>query len=229
MNANNPDTAVTGVPSLEELRSSADPVEVRANPETRRIRWTLNGPLETAITVARDYWFDADEAPEPYYLGPTSGNDDDDDDAASGKKPTWHPFAQSPLTEPKVSSLRLYVEPLNDWDYHWMETHEGHTEPDAKHTYNPASVLYGPLPPGRDGGAQLQGDDDGEHLLMCCGEKRPLRYLGEGTRDVVIRPTTSRGDFVTIHDFISSVHPCTGQFHASFPHFWLFWESSGAS
>jgi hypothetical protein len=81
MITNNPDTAVTDgakvkgssapLPSLEERRGSADPVQVLANPETRRIRWTLNGPLVTAITVARNYWFDADEVPEPYYIGPT--------------------------------------------------------------------------------------------------------------------------------------------------------------
>jgi hypothetical protein len=209
MITNNPDIAVTDgdkpLPSLEELRGSMNPVEIRFNPETRRIRWTLDGPLETAITVARDYWVDADEVLEPYYLG--------------GEKPAWHPFAQSPLTEPKVSSLELSVEPLLDWDYHWMVTHEDHTEPDAKHTYNPASVLYGPLPPGGDKGVQLQGDDDGEHLLMCCGEKRPLLYLGNEATEVVIRPTTSGGDFVTIHDFISAVHPCVANIHYSSPCF----------
>jgi hypothetical protein len=209
MTNSNPDIAMTAVtdgdkplPSLEELRDSGGVEAVHSNPETRRIRWTLDGPLETAITVARDFWVDADEVPEPYYLG--------------GEKPAWHPFAHLPLTEPKVSSLELVVEPLLDWDYHWMVTHEDHTEPAAKHTYNPASVLYGPLPPEGDEGEQSQGDDDGEHLLMCCGEKRPLRYLGNGTMGVVISPTTSEGDFVTIHDFISAVHPCTANIHSSF-------------
>jgi hypothetical protein len=201
---NNPDTAVTDGDNPAALARRTPRLRglPAANPETRRIRWTLNGPLETAITVARDYWLDADEVPEPYYL--------------DREKPTWHPFAQSPLTETKVSSLQLSVGPLVDWDYYWMEIHEDHTEPDAKHTYNPASVLYGPLPPGGDGGAQLQGDDDGEHLLMCCGEKRPLRYLGTGASEVVIRPTVSGGDFVTIHDFISAAHPCMANIHPSF-------------
>lgn len=106
------------------------------NPKTRRIRWTLGGPLETAISVARDRYFDPDEVPEPYYQG--VGGDDG--------KPTWHPFAKAPFTKPKVSSLKLYIDPLDEWDYYWMETHEGHTDPDG--SYDPAQVLYGPLPSG---------------------------------------------------------------------------------
>lgn len=74
-----------------------------------------------------------------------------------------------------MSSLRLSVEPLNDWDYHWMERHEEHIEPDQKHIYDPTSVLYGLLPGrGGDGGEELEGDIDDEHLPMCCGERRPL-------------------------------------------------------
>ncbi|KAK4152638.1 hypothetical protein C8A00DRAFT_34668 [Chaetomidium leptoderma] len=160
MITNNPDTAVTErdaakdssapLPSFEERNSSAD--QVKLNPETRRIRWTLNGPLETAITV---------------------------------------------------SSLRLCVDPLDDWDYHWMEKHDQHTDLDEKHesVISDDDVFYGPLP-GADEGEKLDGGD--EHLLVCCGQKRPL---GKEAEEVVVKPTTGGGGFVTIHDFISTVHP----------------------
>ncbi|KAL2020071.1 hypothetical protein VTK56DRAFT_8875 [Thermocarpiscus australiensis] len=165
------DTAETTLPSYEEQDSPQN--RVLLNPKTRRIRWTLNGPLETAITVARDWFFDPDKVPEPYHQG--------------------HAFVQAPLTKPKVSSLKLYVETLDDWDHLWMEIHRDHTDPDA--TYDPANVVYGPLP-GVDE-AELRG---GKHLLVCCGLKRPW---GRETQ-LVVKAT---GNFVTIHDFISTVHP----------------------
>lgn len=51
---------------------------------------------------------------------------------------------------------------------------------------------------GTDEDAELDGG--GEHLMACCGQKRPL---GRGAREVVVKPTTGGGrGFVTIHDFI---------------------------
>jgi hypothetical protein len=93
-----------------------------------------------------------------------------------------------------------------------MVKHEEHTDPVQKHRHDPTSVLYGLLPGiSGDGGKKLEGDIDDEHLLMCCGEKRPL---GKGTRAIVITPTTRKGAFVTIHDFISAVHPCSSCFRS---------------
>lgn len=180
---NDPDTNSSApLPSYEERARVQDPVLVSA--DARCIRWTLNSPLEAAISVAGDYSFDPDEVPKPYYRSPY-GDD---------KEPTWHPFSQSPLTEPKVSSLRLHVDPLDDWDYYWMENHEGHTDPAG--TYDPAQVLYGPLV---DADEYEKRDGD-KHLLLCCGMER---RRGKKT-DVVVKAT---GNFVTIHDFISVVHP----------------------
>jgi hypothetical protein len=159
------------LPSYEEQDSPQN--RVLPNPKIQRIRWALNGSLETAITVARDRYFDPDEVPELYHEG--------------------HPLAQAPLTKPKVSSLELCVYPLDHWDYFWMEVHVGHTDPDA--TYDPADVLYGPLP-----GWDEAEPDGGKHLLECCGSKRPW---GRKT-ELVVKAT---GEFVTIHDFISTVHP----------------------
>jgi hypothetical protein len=202
MATNKPDAAVAEhdaaadnaapLPSFEERNHPADGVDLVA--ETRRIRWTLNGPLETAITISRDVYFDSDEGTEPYYLG----NDDNEE-------PKWHAFSQLPLTEPKVSSLRLCVDPLDHWDYHWMEKHDQHLFLDEKRAGNVPDdeVLFGPLPPeAADKDGYLDPGD--EHMLVCCREKRPL---GKEVK-VVIKPAAGEGrGFVTIHDFISTVHP----------------------
>lgn len=157
---------------------------MHCNPKLRGIRWTLNGPIETAITLARDWDFEPNEATEPYYQGLEKG------------KPIWHPIAKTSITKPKVSSLQLYVEPLDLWDYNWMEVHEGHTEPDEE--YDPAEVLYGPLPdPVKAEAAGLDGD---KQLLVCCGLKRPWE---RGTEFLV----KATGPYVTVHDFVSVVHP----------------------
>lgn len=54
----------------------------------------------------RDYAYDLDEILQSCYRR-LSGDDG---------KPTWHPFSQSRLNEPKASSMKLYIELLDDWD-----------------------------------------------------------------------------------------------------------------
>ncbi len=144
------------LPSFEEQDS---PQNNRGllNPKTRRIRWTLDGPLETAIAVARDFSFDPDEVPEPSYQG-VSGDD---------RKPTWHPFAQSPLTKLKVSSLKLSIDQLDDWDSFWMEVHEGYTDPDG--LYDSIRVLYRPMP----SVDETWRTEEDSYLFECCGLNRP--------------------------------------------------------
>lgn len=165
----------------EELRKWGQG-QTGISPDARRVRWTLNGPLETSIFIVQlGREFDPEEVPKPYYLGKEDDNEGN-----------WHPFSRSPLSEPKVSSVKLFVNPLDEWDYFWMVEHEEHTDPDAK--YDPAEVLYELVPEGPYAGEQK--------LLRCCGEDRPL---GKET-GFVVRGTCD-GGFVTIHDFLSVVHP----------------------
>ena len=177
---------------LEEyLRNNPRPERKLSNPEIRRFRWTLDGPLETSITIGRGRRFDPDEIREPYYQGVDEHG-----------KPIWHPFSQIPLVDGdsnRLSSLKLRVDPLDDWDYFWMENHDRHTEPDLD-IYDPADVLYGPIPDPVL--AEEYGGGD-RHLLKCCGGQN--RPLGKGT-NVVIVPAP-RAEFVTVHDFVSVVHP----------------------
>lgn len=192
-------------PLIDEQYNRAEPPNI--NPQTRRLRWSLNGPLKTAITIGRDYWYDTDEVTEPYYLGPVTNGESTEDEPRTTTTPSWHPISQLPLTDPKVPSVKLSVEPLDDWDYHWMEKHDRHAFPDEKISCNwpDEEVFFGPLP-GADEDPTLDGGGD-EHLLVCCSQKRPVGKGVEGK--VVVTPTVTEeqgGGFVSIHDFISTVH-----------------------
>ncbi|KAK0657075.1 hypothetical protein B0T16DRAFT_385681 [Cercophora newfieldiana] len=167
-------------PSYEDRLLARENVRLHLN-----TRWALNGPLESSISIASDYFIIHNKVLQPYFQGPRNCSES-----------AWHPLSQSPLSGPKVSSLQLGVEPLDEWDTNWMENHDCHTDPDG--TYDPAEVLYGPLPDANE----YEKQDEDHHLLLCCGEKRPW---GRSTPLIKIEATTE--DFVTIHDFISVAHP----------------------
>ncbi|OIW28651.1 hypothetical protein CONLIGDRAFT_389466 [Coniochaeta ligniaria NRRL 30616] len=175
------------LPSYEEQRRSAP---VLLSEEAQRIRWRLNGPLTTAITVMEHPRIDPGNAVfEPYYHG-LGGNGVE----------SWHPFSQSPYTTPKVSSVTIWVDPLDEWISHWLQQHQFHVR---EGDYNPATTRFGPLPgPGeeRDDVTSYE-EETGRRLEACCGSERPVN---KGTK-VVVRAAT--GGFLTIHDFLSTVHP----------------------
>ncbi len=147
------DTAATPFPSFEERWAVQDYTVL--TPHAYRIRWTLEGPLATSVSVMKQSLVDPDddEAPEPYYQGST-----------------WHPFSNSPLTDPPISSIRVHVNPLDEWDEYWMDKHRDHGA--------------GPL------------------ATVCCGTQRPV---GKAVVGPVV--TATARDFVTVHDFLSVVHP----------------------
>lgn len=73
--------------------------------EARRLFWNLQGPLASAISVlhiSRD-----EKIPrEPYAKQTSAGTE-------------LHPIAHTALTEPKVSSLSVVVQELEDWADDW--------------------------------------------------------------------------------------------------------------
>lgn len=90
---------------------------------------------------------------------------------------TWHPVSQEPVTKPKVSSITVEVRDLEWWQVDWEEYHREDDE-----------AVYGE-------------DEDGyDVLLECCDEKRPP----EPPKLVV---KASDKPYVTIHDYVSAVHP----------------------
>jgi hypothetical protein len=114
---------------------------------------------------------------------------------------TWHAISQSPLTEPKVSSITVQVYELEMWEEQWLDMHRNHSEPDGGEE-NWEGVLWGELSD-YDKEEDEEGEGEGAgHLLICCGEKRPRRKAVS----VVVKPAASHG-FVTIHDYLSTVHP----------------------
>jgi hypothetical protein len=49
----------------------------------------------------------------------------------------------------------------------------------------------------------MEDEEGPEHLLKCCRTKRPL-----GKANIlVVKPTVSGNNFITIHDYLSAVHP----------------------
>ncbi|KAB5551030.1 hypothetical protein GE09DRAFT_1240125 [Coniochaeta sp. 2T2.1] len=163
-------------PSYEEQRQKT---HVLLTEEARRIRWRLNGPLSTAVSVMEHWQIDPDNAVfEPYYTG--------DGETGPG---TWHHLAQSPYTTPKISSITVAVEALDEWINHWLERHE-------EHYFERTKPRFGPLP---EDDSKTVGTteerEEGRYREACCGTERPASK----TADLVVKAT---GHFITIHDVL---------------------------
>jgi hypothetical protein len=108
-------SAPATLPSFEELfrRNKKRPL---LTDEAKRLRWVLDGSLETAITVLKQPYYDPDTTPEPYCT-------------RQGNELVWHAVAQAPYTEPKVSSVTVSVTEIDDWEDQWRELHLRCTDP----------------------------------------------------------------------------------------------------
>lgn len=145
--------------------------------------------MDKAISVMCHSYYDAnDPAPEPYYCP------QDATSRQAGDTGNWHPLAQLSITEPKVSSITVRVDCLEDWEDDWYVAHLEHVDPFS----NPE--CYGPIP---DGYGE-DGDEDLEppELLRCCGQEAPK---GKDA-SLLVRAATESG-FVTIHEYVANVHP----------------------
>ncbi|WQF84081.1 hypothetical protein CDEST_09095 [Colletotrichum destructivum] len=101
---------------------------------------------------------------------------------------TWHPFSQAPLTEPKVSSITVRTNELPEWGDTCFETHREHRDPGCDDEDGSLFALWGDL---------LCYDPEED-------EEGSMHLLGEAV-SVVVKPTVA--PFVTIHDYVSVVHP----------------------
>ncbi|KAI3539358.1 hypothetical protein CSPX01_09021 [Colletotrichum filicis] len=127
-------------------------------PATKRLFWTLNGPLESAIQVTPNHYYEPGDVMEPYFR-PISA-----EEFASGLEPSWHPVSQESLMAPPVTTVTVRVEALDSWEELWVELNR----------YCVADTLTDP--------------------------NRPR------AKDVQLEVTTA-GTFLTIHEYISVVHP----------------------
>lgn len=107
----------------------------------------------------------------------------------------WSPIWQSPLTEPKISSITVRIDQFEDWENQWLEFHRGCGEP-GSHNEGNDQIRFGMLPD-----YNPDSDEEGpEHLLKCCDAERPRKKKVS----LLVKAT---GKFVTIHDYVSVVHP----------------------
>jgi len=172
-------------PSFRELRS--DGLPVRLSPDAQRLFWLLDGVFPTSISVMKTprSW----DSLEPYFQPDTEG---------SGSS-TWHEISQSPLTEPKVSSVEASVYDLDQWESVWLETHREHTAGDAQYiTYGDLSDDERPYALEMKEDGSWEEDSDTEFLVGCCGEDRPRKKAAK----LVVKPSAGN-HFVTVHDYVS--------------------------
>lgn len=165
-------------PSLDELRRAQRPV--CQQPGTNALFWTLKGPLADSIWVMEKV-DDLNSPLEPYSQGQS-----------------WHPISQSPLTEPKVSSIKVVVTNLDEWEDTWYEMHIRDSEP-GEIRGDGSELLWGEL-----SDFDPNSDEEGPpHLLVCCGIKRPRKK--KRISSIMVKPATL--PYITVHDYVSTVHP----------------------
>ncbi|KAF4836348.1 hypothetical protein CGCTS75_v001999 [Colletotrichum tropicale] len=98
---------------------------------------------------------------------------------------SWHAISQESLTEPKIKTWHLrHASPDDDYCVY------GELLDD---------LLYGSECSSSEGAEENDGGDEGE-LLRCCDTDRPKRAL-----PFVIE--ASNTESITIHDYISALHP----------------------
>jgi hypothetical protein len=164
-------------PSYKAVRKAGQRIEPSL--DARRLYWTLQGSLSSAIRVMDDKFHDPDSPLEPYCDQMTSPQ-------------SLSPISHSTLTEPRILSVTVSIDQLEEWGNQWYDEHREHTDPEYQEAMG-NSVRFGPL-----AGYDSDYDDGSEHLLRCCGEDCPPQAT------LVVKAT---GTFLTINDYVTAVHP----------------------
>lgn len=145
--------------------------------DAKRLKWALEGPLHTAVEVMRSMKYD------PNVWQPGCVNDQLASDIPI------------PLSDPKVSSVIVHIDQVEDWENQWLEIHRNCHDPEDNGE-DPEEFLFGDLPD-----HDADSDEEEElHLLRCCRGDRPRK---KGAT-LLVKAT---GAFLTIHDYLSVVHP----------------------
>lgn len=174
----------SGPPSFLSSRVESPP-SIRPSAEVMRLFWSLNDPLDSENTISVLQSRPVNGPREPYFrhkVTSTGGDDEDDDGDESSS--AWHPISKAPVSVPGVSELKVKIVPLGWWVGDWGEYHEPH----AEDTENPEDI-----------------DESGTLIYCyCCQESRPSKVY----EDLVVKAgsSTTTG-FVTIHDYVTAVHP----------------------
>ncbi|SPO07080.1 uncharacterized protein DNG_09774 [Cephalotrichum gorgonifer] len=99
----------------------------------------------------------------------------------------YHTISTSPITKPPISSISVSVDELDRWEEDWGEAHEPHAPDEA------------------DWDSETEKGDSEPKLRTCCGEHRP-----KGPPPLLVSASTR--PYVTVHDFVTAVHPWISQF-----------------
>ncbi|KAI7777445.1 hypothetical protein LA080_003540 [Diaporthe eres] len=170
------------LPSFETLlhaaRTGTGPLP-RLTLNACRLFLTLQGPMNVSVFV-----LDADRNPdatrEPYFQ------------RVDPDETIWHPISREPLTQPKVSSILVSVDDLEDFPSVWLDGHEPHAEPDSD------DCVFGRL--GAEGAGDAEDGDGEVELLRCCGTDLPREIPP-------LLVEAAEGPYVTVHDYVAAVHP----------------------
>lgn len=170
-------------PSYKELRSNR--VVAVFSDAAKRLLWIFPGVFPTSISVMKTPR--SPESLEPYWQPDAKGS-------GSG---TWHDISQLPVTEPKISSVEVSVDDLENWRNNWLGQHSEHDQGEYV-TYGDLSDDERPYPAEMKEEGGWESDSDTPYLVACCGEDRPSN---ETARLMV---TFSAGNhFVTVQDYVS--------------------------
>jgi hypothetical protein len=165
-------------PSYNELRRNGLPA--KSTEDVGRLFWHFDGVFPTTISVMKTPR--SPESLEPY-CQPEAG--------------VWHEISQSPLTEPKVSSVEASVYDLRLWLGAWLEQHREHSGGEYV-TYGDLSDDERPYAPEMKEDGSWEEDSDTPYLVRCCGEDRP----DNKTAKIVVTPSEGN-HFVTVQDYVS--------------------------
>ncbi|KAF6792054.1 hypothetical protein CSOJ01_14220 [Colletotrichum sojae] len=100
-------SGVLGVPEMPVVPEPAYDMIPRLSPASDRLKWTLNGPLESAIEVSPNRYYEPGDVMEPYFRADLD--------------PTWHLVSQESLMEPKITTVRVRIGCLEEWEDTWVE------------------------------------------------------------------------------------------------------------
>ncbi|KAJ3480461.1 hypothetical protein NLG97_g8067 [Lecanicillium saksenae] len=177
-------------PSFEERREQGH--RFSCVPEACRIYWPLEGTFPSNIA----------------YMNPMGKlnrmrNLEDLEPLYQPETDTWHEIASMPFTTMKVSSIRLSLRELHDWEWRWIGFHRECGEEQKEYvTCGDLDDEDRPYRSEADEDGNWEVDSDTEFLIKCCGKDRPLKKKG---RSLTITPAEGN-TFVTIRDYLGTVH-----------------------
>lgn len=173
-----------------------DEVNVTFSPVAERLFWQYEGNFPSAISVMKTS-SNVKELEHLFQSSKTSavkGSGSGGDAAEAG---TWHAIAHEPITQPPVSSLRVTIEDLDQWESDWLFWHEDHEGAEFV-TYGDLSDEDRPFAEYANEDGDWEADSDTEFKIRCCGEDRPLRRRG---LELEVKPVNG-GAFVSVRDYV---------------------------